>query len=106
MTRWLVVAGILGTALLGAIMYIARPDVIEHQVGQLTAPIREAIAKHNADKSQQAKDEAFRSWMAKFKVTPDCVSPSSSLKQLECRNKEDDWRIAFERNWAQHSAGN
>ncbi len=104
MTRWLITAAILGTALLGAIMYIARPEVVEHQATRALSPIKNAIAGYQSEQAAKEKAAAYQEWMARYQVSTDCVSPPSALKQMECRNREGEWTAAFERHWAQRRA--
>jgi hypothetical protein len=101
MLRWVITALVLGTALLGALVYIARPEVIDAQARAVMAPIEQAVKEHEAEKYKEAEDRAYKAWMARFVVTPDCRHPKTALKALECKNKKDQMKVAFERMWQQ-----
>ena len=104
MLRWLIMAGILGTFVLGAIVYIARPDVIEKQVGEVEAPIKRIIQSRKDEKMASAREQAFADWMRKYPLTADCVHPGSGLKALECKNRDDTARQGFEKLWRERLA--
>jgi hypothetical protein len=102
MTRWLITAFIIGTGLMGTIIYMARPEVIDAQAKAAMAPIMQMIDARRVEKFRKAKELAYGRWMAtRFTLTPDCVNPHTALKAEECKNKEDQVKIAFERSWQQ-----
>lgn len=102
MVRSLVLYSIIGTTLLGMIVYIARPEVIDAQAKAVMAPITKILDDRKAEKYRQAKEDAYNQWMSnKFRLSADCVNPQTALKATECKNKKDQLEIAFEQHWRQ-----
>lgn len=85
-------------------MYIARPEVIEQQAQEVAAPIKHIFQARKEEKFAAAQKQALATWMQKYPLTPDCVDPRTDLKQLECRNKDDIAKAAFERKWQERLA--
>ena len=100
MVKSLITYSIAGTAVIGVFMYIVRPDVIDSQAKAIAKPVEHIIQAHEAEKYKEAKEKAYQKWMAaNFRLTNDCVSPKTSLKAIECKNKKDEMAAAFENNW-------
>jgi hypothetical protein len=104
MTRWLISVVVIGLLVVGWFVFVARPEVFEQQISKVEAPIKHAIAEHQDAKLQAEKDQAWAEWQRKYPPAPDCISPATAIKRLECKNASDMNASRFEQNWKQHLA--
>jgi len=52
-----------------------------------------------ADKLEALKRQKEAEWQARWRPSQDCISPTTNLKALECRNREENARLNFDRFW-------
>jgi hypothetical protein len=104
MIRWLIGVGVIGTLVVGWFVFVARPEVLEQQISKVEAPIKHAIAEHRDARIQAEKDQAWAAWQRRYPPAPDCISPATAIKRLECKNASDMSASRFEQNWRQRLA--
>lgn len=83
--------------LLLLIVVSVRPDMIEKEWRKVIAYKAEREAVELATIKEQH-------WRATFRTSADCANPAKALKQLECKNREENARMNFETFWAQQIA--
>jgi hypothetical protein len=103
--RYMFLAILMTSVMLGLITWAARPELVEAQYDRITAPVRNHFAAKRAAIWQAAKDQAWEKWRARIRLPDDCSRPSSSLRALECKNTVQAQAELFERDWAGKVAG-
>jgi len=52
------------------------------------------------DRQQKLARLKEQEWASRWQPGPDCRQPGTSLKVLECKNREENARLNFEKYWA------
>ena len=102
--RYVFLVMLMISSMVGLITWATRPDLFETQYDRVVAPIENHFAQQRAAAWQNAKELAWKKWMAQTHLQSDCTHSASALHALECKNRLQLQATAFENDWASRVA--